>query len=582
MDNGLRPKHQARSKRIRAEDLWDRDEEKLLHQRAVTLASSVLAEAGERLTQSESSLPHNLDSFGAASEDMLLPDPTQGRERVHTWPEADALNYAQANLASRSPESQSHQQAYNQPQADASNYTEDKISSRSTESQDHLGLKRPFDSYLDDINALSDAKPEPQGRRRTDTGSDMDNDLPQQTSQTALVNVLLKRLVDEHGRTRAVEAELKRFKEHQGAIEKSEEIPKRCKRARTPRAVRREKKRLGQMDRTMLSAETPSVIREPDDSGRLATFTKFGSLPDNVQDIILGMLLESPDPIRLNSSGLRAFVKNRVGVPDPARILTTSMRHQKIALRSLHGLLFQLDKMKADLNKIPPDQWPSGSVVGGLTLSIPLVSKAVHRKAARCFYGNNVFEFSDARDAWLHLEMFLNTIGPDNATNLQLLSVAMPKWFSDTCNDRISGALLDAMSPIIRLAPSNNGAEDPLLSAMSSCTSILAGHGGLKSFQINILLRRLQSFLNPQYQNAPYDRYPGERNNTARRRDDVFRLLCALDHALGPECKTELVVHEFPVNHENRCKFQVQLPLIQFEARKYGWDVHPTLKVSRR
>lgn len=187
-----------------------------------------------------------------------------------------------------------------------------------------------------------------------------------------------------------------------------------------------------------------------------------------------------------------------------------------------------------------------------------------------------------ARDAWLHLEMFLNTIGPDNATNLQHLSVAMPKWFPDTSIDRISGALLDAMSPIMRLAPSNNVTDDPLRSAMSSCTSILAAHGGLKSFQINILLHRFQSFLNPRYHDAPYDRYADEQNNTAERRNGGFRLLCALDHVLGPECRTELVVHDFLRNRENRCKFQVQLPLIQFEAGKYGWDVHPTLKASRR
>lgn len=587
IDTGLHSKPRVQRKRDRAEDLWDRDEEELLQQRASRFGSSVLAEAGEKTIQQESSLPQNLDNFGAAGADLLRDGPIEGRGQIYDPPEADALNHAADNTPSCSPESQSRQQAHTQPEGDAVNYAEDTAASRSPESQSHPDLKRLRDRFQDGFATTDDAASEPQKRRRISAGrtepSTVNGDLPpEKSSQDALANVLLKRLVEEHGKTRAVKAELERYKELHGAIEKSEEIPKRRKRAGVARARRREVKRLAQMDRTTLSAERPSVRREPDGTGRLATFTKFGSLPDNVQDTILDMLLESPDPIRLNSSRLRTFVKNRVGVSDPAWTPTTSRRHKEITLKSPHELRFELDKMKADLNKIPPDQWPSQSVVRGLTLSILLVSKAVHRKAATCFYGNNVFEFSDARHAWLHLEMFLNTIGPDHATNLQHLSVAMPKWFPDTSNDRISGALLDAMSPIMRLAPSNNVTDDPLCSAMSSCTSILAAHGGLKSFQINILLHRLQSFLNPRYQDAPYDRYADEQNNTAIRRNGIFQLLCALDHVLGPECRTELVVHDFLRNQENRCKFQVQLPLIQFEARKYGWDVHPTLKVSRR
>lgn len=88
---------------------------------------------------------------------------------------------------------------------------------------------------------------------------------------------------------------------------------------------------------------------------------------------------------------------------------------------------------------------------------------------------------------------------------MQQLSVAMPSWFHDIACDRVALALSNAFSRITRLAAGNNSAETPLPAAISSCTSILAGHSGLKSFQIDISLRDVVSFvssdlLNPKEQ----------------------------------------------------------------------------------
>lgn len=578
IDTGLHSKPRVRRRRVRAEDLWDRDEEELLQQRASRFAFSVSAEAGEKMIQQKSSLPQNLDSFGAAGDDLLSGGPIEGRGQRDALPEADALNHAEDNISSRSPESQSRQQAQTQPEVYAVNYAEDTFASRSPESQGHPDLKRLHDGYLDDFSTTDNTEFEPQKRRRINTGrtepSTVDGDLPpEKASQDALANVLLKRLVEEHGKTRAVKAELERYKELHGAIGKVSEVPKRRKRPNYARQKRREHLQVGRMDRTTISADTPTVSQEPDDTDRLATFTKFESLPDNVQDIAFGMLLEKYAPIKLNNVRLKAFVESSVGVPDPT---WTFMKSRK----SPRELQIELDNMKANMSKVPRGEWPSDSVVGGLTLSILLVSKAMHRKAARCLYGNNVFEFSDARDAWLHLESFLNTIGSDNVTNMQHLSVAMPKWSHGPSDDKISVALLNALSPITRLAILNNAAEDPLLSAISSCTSILAGHGGLQSFQINMLLHQLRPFIKPHLQDSLHALSTDEHDKKFRRRNDGLQLLRALDGVLGPKCKTELVIHAAADNNKSRYQFRYQLRLVQLEAKKYGWDVNRKLRVD--
>jgi len=687
-DTALLSKPRAYRKRVRAEDLWDRDEEELLQRRARELASAHAlagAGAGEKPQRSQpecvdpSGMGQDVHGFGGAGDELLHSDPVEGREQVYIRSESDALNYVEDkipsgvpenrshqqaytqvksdtfnstedSIASRSLESQSHQQAYTQPEVDALQYADHNIPSRSRESQSHLDLKRPRDRYVDDLSARDDAELEPLKRRRNKAGytqpSTMVNGLPHKEPQDALIDVLLKKLADEQGKTRAVKQELKRLKHHQGAAEKAKKQTKQNKGKKKAAATQKGKEKSGQTHQTTLSAnipsarkapgdsghveqrradrvgrtyetllsadtpfprkepgdtyhvgkhreagqagrthekllsgDTPSLKEERNDTGRLATFTKFESLPDNVQDVIFGILLESCDPINLNIVIPKTFVRNKVGIPcaTSSGKKKRKNRPRMLQLKSLHELRLELDNMKAGLDKISPGEWPSDSVAGGLTLSILFVSKAVHRKAARCFYGNNVFEFSDARDAWLHLELFLTTIGPGNASNLQHLSVAMPKWFPNTSNDAVAGALLDALSPVTRLANFNNVAEDPLLSAISSCTSTLAHHGGLKSFQINIMLCNLGFFLDCHHGDAAYNLSAEEKDNKAKRRNEGFQLLCDLGGALGPGCKPQLLIHTTKNDIKGGTGFYSQLPSIQLEAEKYGWDLNSAL-----
>lgn len=153
----------------------------------------------------------------------------------------------------------------------------------------------------------------------------------------------------------------------------------------------------------------------------------------------------------------------------------------------------------------------------------------------------------------------------------------MPKWFPNTSNDIIAGAILDALSPITRLATFEKDAEDPLLSAISSCTSVLAGRGRLKGFKINIMLCNLQFVLDSHHGDSAYNLSAEEKDNKAKRRNEGFRILCDLDGALSPGCKLELLIHTTKGNHYCITKFHSQLPSVQLEAEKYGWNANCTL-----
>lgn len=112
MDSGLHPGSRPHRKRVRAEDLWDRDEEDLLRQRrAKELASSdLLAGAGEESQHDfmgPSELPQNLHSFGGVVDGLIHGDLAKDRGQAYTRLEGEALNYAEGNALSGSFESQS-------------------------------------------------------------------------------------------------------------------------------------------------------------------------------------------------------------------------------------------------------------------------------------------------------------------------------------------------------------------------------------------------------------------------------------------------------------------------------------------
>jgi hypothetical protein len=275
----------------------------------------------------------------------------------------------------------------------------------------------------------------------------------------------------------------------------------------------------------------------------------------------------------MDTAHLTAFVHENVHVPTA----TLVGEHGKHLLKPPHVLQPELEKMEADLHDIPLDQWPSRRVVRGLTLSLLYVSRAIHRTAARAFYSNNVFEFLNARNAWLHLESFLTTIGPRNASSLQRISVAAPRWLPDACSDNVAGAVLDALSPITRLAAFTDAAEDRLLSAIATCTSALTTQGGLKNFRIKMKLSDVQSFLKYRHYASDYDLSTAEKGAHVKRKEEGIRLLCTLSDALGPGCKPVLVIDASMSGPEERFVEPSVLSRIEVTAERYGWDVEYTL-----
>jgi len=467
-------------------------------------------------------------------------------------------------------------------------------------SQSHSDLKRPRSVSLHKhSNTEHDAGLEPRKRKRDNTllvepsGLHGHSSPPGQASQDALIGMLLKELEDEQSKTKAFKEELERLKNPRGAAEESSGRPKSKRGKFTKHSTRREKKaRANQLQPTTLSMGTPSMTTEPnqrqpttlsmgslstrtgpDNNNHLVTFTKFEELPDTVQDIIFGMLLKSHDPIKMDTAHLTAFVQENAHVPTA----TLVGEHGKHLLKPPHVLQPELEKMKADLYDILRDRWPSRPVVPGLTLLLLYVSKAVHHRAARLFYSNNVFEFPNARNAWLHLESFLITIGPSNASNLQHISVAAPQWFPDACGDNIAGTVLDALSPITRLAAFTDPAEDRLLSAISTCTSALTAQGGLKSFQIKMKLSDVQLFLKYRLYASDYDLSTAEKGNHVKRKEEGIRLLRALSDALGPGCKPVLVIDASMSVPEEKFVEPSFLSRIEVTAERYGWDVEHTL-----
>lgn len=564
LDTGLHSKPRAYKKRVRAEDLWDRDEEELLHRRrAKKLASKVsLAGVGEKDSQPESvgpsELPQDLHSFGGASDDLLHSDMTEDRERAYTRPQADAFNISQDDIPACSPESQSNERAYPWPQSNALNYAEDEIPSRAAESQSRPHLKRPLDRYSDNFEITEDTEQQPQKRRRNSAGY---------TEHST------------HGTSQ--DAQPKHLEMLLDAAEKASKYSKRQKDKKPAAAVQREKNRAGKFHQTTLSADPPPVEIEHDGMNRLATtFPKFGSLPDNVQDIIFNVLLESPDPIKLNTGDLKAFARHSVAIPNPTSSTKIKKRIQH-TLKPPQELKRELDIMKADMNNIPLGSWPSESVVSGLTLSLLFVSKSVHKRAARSFYGNNVFEFHSICDSWLHLASFLATIGPVNAGSIHHLSVAVPKWHPDTSHDRLAAAILDGLSPLTHLAARTTAARGPLFSAISKCAYILVARSGLISFQMDMQMNDVQSFLNHSVNASMYDLSKAQRKAHAKRKEKGAQMLLGLSRrALSSGCKPELVIHACGSDNKRKLVFVSLLPSIEATAKKYGWDLNHTLKVS--
>jgi hypothetical protein len=181
---------------------------------------------------------------------------------------------------------------------------------------------------------------------------------------------------------------------------------------------------VGASDKVALNADGTSTEQQVRMADRPTTFPKFMRLPEDVQDTICGMLLQSDKPIRLMNSWFKPNMPPGLKVPSPTITINeiTSLKCPGLLHSELQRMRFALENASQD------QQSHKHQRVKGLTLSLLLVSKAVHERAAQSFYGENVFDFLDLSESWLHLDTFLTSIGSKNAKRIQHLRLKVPKW----------------------------------------------------------------------------------------------------------------------------------------------------------
>lgn len=172
----LHPTSRPYRKRVRAEDLWDRDEEELLLQRHAKGFASNDCSAESRKKDFQPDFPGSSE-LGQLSysvgDDACHGGLVEDRVQAYTRPEADTHNhavYAEDSIPSGCPEIQSNQQAYTRPESDGITHARKHISPRPADSQSHPNLKRPRGPRLYDFNTGDGAQLEPQKRKRNSAG----------------------------------------------------------------------------------------------------------------------------------------------------------------------------------------------------------------------------------------------------------------------------------------------------------------------------------------------------------------------------------------------------------------------------
>lgn len=330
--------------------------------------------------------------------------------------------------------------------------------------------------------------------------------------------------------------------------------------------------------------KTQPIRQEPVTRSAVINFPKFGNLPDNVKDIILGMLLKSNETLQMKPKW--ADPKPPYGITTPTTMFTLIKGPGMVATQYLeapHIFQHKLDLFRVNLQHAPrhslQQSMPS---LHGLTLTLLCVSKTVNERAARMLYSDNIFEF-DGGNAWLLLEAFLATIGSKNVGYLQHLRVSAPKWFPNSSVDAISGVLMDSLRPDIGLAKRADPSEDRLLSAITKCTHMLARSGTLKCLEIKIPRMEVKGFLDFRSEDWRCVLADAEQANHEKRKDKGVRLFRAMSDALGPGCKPLLVVQvgqkvSWLLKTVEERWFADRLPSLLIEAERYGWGVDPEMR----
>lgn len=301
----------------------------------------------------------------------------------------------------------------------------------------------------------------------------------------------------------------------------------------------------------------------------------FMSLPDTVRTRILAMLLVSQKPIRIDLPWARTWIVERVRLPATSQSIGP------------YVVPLPLDRLASDVAKMQEYVAPmisafevlaaktraTASPCLGLTTSLLRVAcRSMQKEAARVFYSHNEFQFPSSTSAWMQLESFLATIGPQNVDLLRSLRIHAPQWHNGIHEDFLEGALVDLTSTASRLAVIKPPAHDRLLSAIDYSVNTLLEAGKLTSLVFDL------------ENSGALDHWTGQYNDTrklftlANAEERIMRelrgvqLLKLSSDAMASK-PTLSLHHPSRPTRPDVSAFRRKLVPIMREAEKYGWQL---------
>lgn len=338
-----------------------------------------------------------------------------------------------------------------------------------------------------------------------------------------------------------------------------------------------------------LTGHNATTVLQAKTTKPVARKVGFPNLPERIRDKILRLALVRAQSIKLDFSWLiRNFIQSYTAIPasydqvtlDNARYtIPRSMSRVKTDIQSMRARLGQDSNLQALLRHA--HIYSRRLVPDGVNMALFHVSRDVHDRAARVFYGGNKFYFPSPEAGFMTLEAFLITIGTVNASYLGSLRVHAPLWHAGIGSDAIEGAMLDILSPATRFAVLKPPAEDRLLSAIETSTGILANAGNLKSLQLDLRYPEpARQFISQSAQtNLGLVRQEDAAAFVDRRRRGI-EVLKQFSARLTTTPSSRPVIRILslrPVNPPVAREFRFILASIIREAEKYGWGVDQIL-----
>lgn len=343
----------------------------------------------------------------------------------------------------------------------------------------------------------------------------------------------------------------------------------------------RRKERVDRVDR-YVPAWTPPKPEKP--KNQAFPFEKF---PEQVRDKVISLLVVSREPIDIDFTWLRPFVKGHARVPVVTQKLRGEDGASYMAPVTWTKLLEDVKSMQSDMIKFKGALESRGVKTKGrrsparyLTTSLLRVSRSLHKSAARAFYGENTFLFSYAPGAWMQLESFMETIGLRNVTEIKHIRIAAPMFPRGMQEDYVEGAILDLMSPATRMATVKPPARDRLLSAIQHSVDKLKAANRLETLTLDLEHPMASDLWSGRYVNDKRMISVAEAEKHAKRKTIAITLLNEASEMLTAKGnKPTLMLHHFSkASKRDVNQFRNSFAGVVTEAEKYGWRVHPRLE----